>query len=130
MGLSSRDLQIMQMGGLLHDIGKIGTPPGILDKPSKLEPTEMEVMKDHVRTGVRMLEPIGPFREALPIVGQHHEWFNGNGYPEGVAGEDISLHARIIAVADCFDALTSDRPYRKGLPADQALAHLNKKSGE
>lgn len=130
MGLSSRDQQIMQMGGLLHDIGKIGTPPEILDKPGKLAPTEMEMMKDHVRTGVRILEPIGPFREALSIVGQHHEWFNGAGYPTGVAGKDISLYARIIAVADCFDALTSDRPYRKGWSGDQAMGHLIKKSGE
>ena len=130
MGLSSRDLQIMQMGGLLHDIGKIGTPPAILDKPGKLSPAEMEVMKNHVLTGVRILEPIGPFREALPIVRQHHEWFNGNGYPDGVAGEDISVHARIIAVADCFDALTSDRPYRKGLPAEETVTLLNKKAGE
>ena len=120
----------MRMGGLLHDISllhdirKIGTPPTVLDKPAKLTADEMAIMKDHVRTGVRILEPIAAFREALPIVAQHHEWFNGKGYPEGLAGEDISLHARIFAIADCYDALTSDRPYRKGLTPERTIAIL------
>jgi len=117
------------MGGLLHDVGKIGTPPSVLDKPGKLDANEMSVMRDHVRTGVRILEPIPGFREALPIVSQHHEWFNGKGYPEGLAGNEISLYARIFAVADCYDALTSDRPYRKGLPAEQTVSMLREKSG-
>jgi putative nucleotidyltransferase with HDIG domain len=129
MGLSSRDLQIMHRGGLLHDIGKIGTAPEILDKPGKLDPQEMQHMRDHVRVGVRILEPIAAFTEALPIVAQHHEWFNGGGYPEGLAGEEISLHARIFAVADCYDALVSDRPYRKGLPREQVVEMLREKSG-
>jgi HD-GYP domain-containing protein (c-di-GMP phosphodiesterase class II) len=117
------------MGGLLHDIGKIGTPPTVLDKPGKLTAEEMSVMRDHVSIGVRILEPIPGFREALPIVAQHHEWFNGKGYPAGVSGYDISLSARIFAVADCYDALTSDRPYRKGLPREQTMAILAKNVG-
>jgi putative nucleotidyltransferase with HDIG domain len=129
MGLPSKDLETMKVGGLLHDIGKIGTPPAILDKPGRLSPDEMRVMQDHVRTGIRILEPIPGFHEALPIVGQHHEWFDGSGYPDGLSGKDISLHARIFAVADCYDALTSDRPYRKGLPKQQVLAMLEEKSG-
>ena len=129
MSLSARDLQIMHRGGLLHDIGKIGTAPEILDKPGKLDAQEMQHMRDHVRTGVRILEPITAFTEAIPIVAQHHEWFNGGGYPEGLAGEEISLHARIFAVADCFDALVSDRPYRKGLPKKQVVEMLREKSG-
>ena len=129
MGLSSRDLQIMHRGGLLHDIGKIGTLPEILDKPGKLDAQEMQHMQDHVRIGVRILEPISAFTEALPIVAQHHEWFNGGGYPEGLAGEEISLHARIFAVADCYDALVSDRPYRRGLPSEQVMMMLREKSG-
>lgn len=129
IGLPAGDLQIMHRGGLLHDIGKIGTPPTILDKPGKLEPEEMQTMRDHVKIGVRILEPIPCFREALPIVAQHHEWFDGSGYPAGLAGENISLHARILAVADCFDALVSDRPYRKGLPKRQALEMLRQRSG-
>ena len=129
MGLSARDLRIMQMGGLLHDVGKIGTPPSVLDKPGKLDADEMSVMRDHVRTGVRILEPIPGFREALPIVSQHHEWFNGKGYPEGLAGKEISLYARIFAIADCYDALTSDRPYRNGLPPEQCIEMIREKSG-
>jgi putative nucleotidyltransferase with HDIG domain len=129
MGLTAKDLRIMHMGGLLHDIGKIGTPPTILDKPGKLTDDEMCIMKDHVRTGVRILEPIAGFREALPIVAQHHEWFNGEGYPRGLIGNEITLHARIFAVADCYDALTSDRPYHKGVPVDQTIAMLREKSG-
>jgi putative nucleotidyltransferase with HDIG domain len=129
IGLPAGDLQIMHRGGLLHDIGKIGTPPAILDKPGKLEPGEMQIMQDHVKIGVRILEPIPCFREALPIVAQHHEWFDGSGYPAGLAGENISVHARILAVADCYDAIVSDRPYRKGLPKQQALEILTKRAG-
>ena len=129
MGLSADELRIMQRGGLLHDIGKIGTPPGILDKSGKLDREETQVMQDHVRIGIRILEPIAAFREALPIVAQHHEWFDGSGYPNHLAGEDINLQARIFAVADVFDALTSDRPYRKGVPRQQTLQMIREKSG-
>jgi putative nucleotidyltransferase with HDIG domain len=129
MGLTPKDLQILRMGGLLHDIGKIGTPQEILDKPDKLTKEEMRIMQEHVNTGVRILEPIPGFREALPIVAQHHEWVNGQGYPLGVSGNQITLHARILAVADCYDALTSDRPYRQGLPTEQTIAMLCDRSG-
>ena len=129
MGLPTKSLEIMHRGGLLHDIGKIGTPATILDKPGKLEPEETETMRDHVKIGVRILEPIPCFREALPIVAQHHEWFDGSGYPAGVAGENISMLARVLAVADCYDAMVSDRPYRKGLPQRQALEILRQRSG-
>jgi putative two-component system response regulator len=129
MGLPAKSLEIMHRGGLLHDIGKIGTPLTILDKPGKLEPEEMQLMRDHVKIGVHILEPIPCFREVLPIVAQHHEWFDGCGYPAGLAGENISLHARILAVADCYDAMVSDRPYRKGLPKRQALEILRQNAG-
>jgi len=129
MGLPAKSLEIMHRGGLLHDIGKIGTPPHILDKLGRLSPEEMQIMRDHVNIGVRILEPITCFREALPMVAQHHEWFDGSGYPAGLAGENISLHARILAVADSYDALVSDRPYRKGLPKQQALEMLRRNSG-
>jgi putative nucleotidyltransferase with HDIG domain len=129
MGLGRKDLEIMQRGGLLHDIGKIGTPASLLDKPGKLDSNELQMMHEHVRIGLRILEPIPAFKEALPIVAQHHEWFNGKGYPEGLAGEAISLHARIFAVADCYDALISDRPYRKGLPKSRVVQMLREGSG-
>ena len=129
MGLDTKDLQVMQRGGLLHDIGKIGIPPNILDKAGKLDAEELRTMRDHVSIGLRILEPIPAFKEAIPIVAQHHEWFNGKGYPEGLAGDDISLHARIFAVADCYDALISDRPYRQGLPKQQVVKMLEEGSG-
>jgi len=129
MGLAAESLEIMQRGGLLHDIGKIGTPASVLDKSGSLDSEEMQIMRDHVEVGVRILEPVPCFREALPMVAQHHEWFDGSGYPAGLAGENISLHARILAVADCYDALVSDRPYRKGVPQQQALELLVQKSG-
>jgi putative nucleotidyltransferase with HDIG domain len=129
LGLPADSLEIMHRGGLLHDIGKIGTPLTILDKPGKLEPGEMQLMRDHVKIGVHILEPIPCFREVLPMVAQHHEWFDGCGYPAGLAGENISLHARILAVADCYDAMVSDRPYRKGLPKGQVLEILRQNSG-
>jgi len=128
MDLSSSDLRIMQMGGLLHDIGKIRTPQQILDKPGPLTPEELSVMRDHAQIGVRILEPIAGFHKALPVVAQHHEWVNGHGYPERLAGEGISIYARIYAVADCYDALTSDRPYRKGLLRQKAVAMLQGES--
>jgi putative nucleotidyltransferase with HDIG domain len=129
MGLPQRELQIMQRGGLLHDVGKIGTAGLILDKPGNLEPQELQLMRDHVQIGVRILEPIAAFADALPIVAQHHEWFNGGGYPAGLAGEEISLHARIFAVADCYDAMVSDRPYRKGMLKHTVVEMLQAKSG-
>jgi HD-GYP domain-containing protein (c-di-GMP phosphodiesterase class II) len=86
-------------------------------------------MQDHVKIGIRILEPIAAFREALPIVAQHHEWFDGSGYPNHLAGEEISLQARIFAVADVYDALTSDRPYRKGVPRQQTMQMIREKSG-
>jgi len=113
----------------LHDIGKIGTPASVLDKASELEPGEMGIMQEHVNIGVRILEPVPCFGEILPVVAQHHEWFDGSGYPAGLAGRNIGLHARILAVADVYDAITSDRPYRKGLTQPQALEILQQKSG-
>jgi HD-GYP domain-containing protein (c-di-GMP phosphodiesterase class II) len=92
----------------------------ILDKPGKLTDEEMQQMREHVRIGARIMEPIPGFTECLPIILQHHEWLNGSGYPEGLAGDEISLHARIFAVADCYDALISDRPYRPGTSRERA----------
>lgn len=129
MGLSSAELRILHRGGLLHDIGKIGTPNPILDKPGSLDREELRIMREHVKTGVRILEPVPCFRELLPIVGQHHEWFDGSGYPLGLRGENISLLARILAVADCYDALASDRPYRKGLASGEVIKILQQRSG-
>lgn len=120
MGLNTGDLKIMQRGGLLHDVGKIGTPREVLDKPGKLDVSETEIMRAHVEVGLRILEPIPGLTEALPIISQHHEKFDGSGYPNGLKGDEIHLFARIFAVADSFDAMISDRPYRSGMPISKA----------
>jgi putative nucleotidyltransferase with HDIG domain len=130
MSLPEQEQEIIHRGGLLHDIGKIGTPLAILDKPGKLTDEEMQLMRDHVRIGARILEPIPGFEECMPIVLQHHEWINGGGYPNGLAGEEISLHARIFAVADCFDAMASDRPYRAGMALSRVVEIIGAGTGK
>ncbi len=128
LGLPPKELEILHRGGLLHDIGKIGTPATILDKAGKLDEDEFRLMREHVRMGARILEPIPGFAEVIPIVLQHHEWFDGSGYPDGLVGEAISLHARIFAVADCYDALASDRPYRAGLDRNRVIGFIKEKA--
>jgi putative nucleotidyltransferase with HDIG domain len=129
LGLPAKELEILRRGGLLHDIGKIGIPAGILDKPDRLNAEEQQMMREHVRIGARILEPIPGFQEVLPIVLQHHEWFNGSGYPLGLSGEAIHLNARIFALADCYDALTSDRPYRPGMSHAKVMEIIREETG-
>ncbi len=129
MDLNPKSLHIMHRGALLHDIGKIGTPAIVLDKPGTLNAEEIQILRDHVKIGLRILEPIPCFRDALSMVAQHHEWFDGSGYPAGLTGENIDLHARILAVADSYDAMVSDRPYRRGLTPMQAIQALKQRSG-
>ena len=121
MGFSPSDLDRLARGSLLHDIGKIAVPSSILNKPGKLTPEEFTVMQQHPVVGARILEPIPDYDRLIPVVLQHHERFDGRGYPAGLSGEMISLDARIVAVADVFDALTSERPYRKALDEDAAM---------
>lgn len=130
MGLPSKELDIMRRGGLLHDIGKIGTPAAILDKAGKLTDEELNQMREHVNIGARILQPIPGLAESMSIVVQHHEWVNGGGYPNGLTGEEITLHARIFAVADCFDALISDRPYRPGMPIERVMQIIEEGAGK
>ena len=129
MGLAEEELAVLHRGGLLHDLGKIGIPGAILDKQGKLTDQEFTVIKGHPEKGVRILEPIPAFREILPVVAQHHEWVNGRGYPHGLAGDDICRGARILAVADVYEALTADRPYRAGWHPHRALSLLEENSG-
>jgi putative nucleotidyltransferase with HDIG domain len=130
IGLSPENLDILHKGGLLHDIGKIGVAHDILDKSGGLSPEEKNSMQKHVILGVRILEPIPAYSEILPIVKQHHENFDGTGYTEGLAGKDICLYARILALADRFEALTSDRPYRKALSQKKAIEFVKKQAGK
>lgn len=102
----------------------------ILEKPGKLTDEEMKEMREHVNIGARILQPIPGLAESMSIVLQHHEWVNGGGYPNGLAGEEITLHARIFAVADCFDALISDRPYRPGMPIERVMQIIQEGAGK
>jgi putative nucleotidyltransferase with HDIG domain len=129
MDLEKQALDDLHRGALLHDIGKIAMPPAILEKTGKLTDKEMEVMQAHPKIGARILEPIGAYAKAIPVVAQHHEWWDGSGYPSGLAGEEIDLLARIYAVADVYDALTSDRPYRSGLSREQVMDFIREKAG-
>lgn len=129
MGLSEKELEDLHRAGLLHDIGKLGIPPDILDKPGRLTREEYQLMRKHPRMGARILEPIGAYASMTPIVLQHHENYDGTGYPLRLSGEDIVLGARIYAVADQFDALTSDRPYRDGMNPDKVIEYIKKKAG-
>jgi putative nucleotidyltransferase with HDIG domain len=122
LGVSASDLDTLARGGLLHDIGKIAVPTSILNKPGPMTKEEFALMREHPRTGARILEPIAEYVHLIPIVLQHHEWFDGRGYPLGLSGESIDPNARIVAVADVFDALTSERPYRGALSREQAVA--------
>jgi putative two-component system response regulator len=114
-GVDAEGLAALQTGGVVHDIGKIGIPDHILNKPGKLTDEEMLIMQRHPLIGYGILEPLRTFRTVLPIVRWHHEKLNGSGYPDGLKGDEVPLLPRITAVADCFDALSTERPYRGAL---------------
>jgi putative nucleotidyltransferase with HDIG domain len=129
MNLSKEKLSILNRGALLHDIGKIGVPAKILDKPASLTDKEFSLIKKHPMKGFRIIEPIEAYKDVLSIILQHHERIDGKGYPQGLRGEDISIEAKIVAVADTFDAIISDRPYRKGLSQAQAMEIMREEAG-
>lgn len=129
MGLPRSDVDEIRKGGLVHDIGKIATPPEILDKDGPLTKDEERIIRLHPEQGVHILEPIPAFGPILPIVGQHHERWDGSGYPGRLAGLDIATTARILAVADVYDALRSSRPYRRGLGHAQVVDIIRKEAG-
>jgi cyclic di-GMP phosphodiesterase len=116
-------------GFFLHDIGKVGIPESILCKTGPLSPAEWDVMRTHPTIGAQIVEPMRFLGDAALVIRHHHERFDGTGYPEGLAGEDIPVSARIFAIADSFDAMTSDRPYRKALPIDRALSEIQAGAG-
>jgi ribonuclease P protein subunit RPR2 len=116
-------------GFFLHDIGKVGIPESILCKTGPLNELEWIVMRSHPHVGAKIVEPIPFMGDAVEIVRSHHERFDGSGYPGGLRGEDIPLGARIFAIADAFDAMTSDRPYRRSLPIDEAVGRIRAGAG-
>jgi ribonuclease P protein subunit RPR2 len=116
-------------GFLLHDIGKVGVPGHILRKPGPLDEDEWKVMREHPAIGARIIEPIRFLAGAMEIVRSHHERWDGTGYPDGLVGEEIPASARIFSIADSFDAMTSDRPYRRAMPIEAALEEIRRGAG-
>ena len=129
MSLPEKQIEEIELAGLLHDIGKIGVEDRILMKPMRLEPDEQELMRRHPIYGASILEPSAALRPLVPMVLHHHENFDGSGYPEGLKGSEIPLGSRIIIVADAYEAMTSDRIYRKAIGHDRAMDQLNKYKG-
>jgi putative nucleotidyltransferase with HDIG domain len=129
LGLAPSEIELLRRGGLLHDIGKIGVPTTILDKPAALTSEEFAIVKTHPTIGARILSPIAAYREVLPLVRHHHELLDGTGYPDGLRGEEIPRLVRIMTVADVFDALVSERPYRPAWTVARAIEHLRAGAG-
>ena len=129
LGVAPSDAEIIARAGLLHDIGKIGIPEAVLRKPGSLTAEEWTLMRRHPVIGAQIVAPFEFFTAGATIIRHHHERVDGTGYPDGLAGDTIPLGARIVAVADVYDALTSDRPYRAALSRDDALGMLRAQAG-
>ncbi len=130
LNVSPAELDLIRMGGPLHDIGKIGIPDGILNKPERLTEDEFAIMRSHTVKGDDIVSTLPDLHPIRPIVRSHHERWDGAGYPDGLRGEEIPWLARIVAVTDAFDAMTSDRPYRKGMAAAVAFGEIDKQKGK
>ncbi|MBI1976024.1 MAG: GAF domain-containing protein, partial [Candidatus Omnitrophica bacterium] len=129
IGFDERTIQLFKDGAFLHDLGKIAIPDNILLKPDRLSAEEMEVMKEHTIIGENIIAPLSSFKELRAMVRHHQEWFDGSGYPDHLKGDGIPIGARILAVADVYDALTTDRPYRKALPHHVAMELIYNETG-
>jgi diguanylate cyclase (GGDEF)-like protein/putative nucleotidyltransferase with HDIG domain len=126
MDMSEAETEEVRLGAILHDIGKVGIPESILNKNGPLNPEEWETMKSHVKFGAKILDPLTPLARIREMVLHHHEFFDGSGYPDALSSEKIPLGARIIAIADAYDTITSDRTYKKARNATDALAELER----
>ncbi|MDA9793195.1 HD-GYP domain-containing protein [Bacteriovoracaceae bacterium] len=129
LGLDNSQLYDLEISSLFHDVGKIGIPDHILNKPSRLEEDEFKIMKKHPEMSAEILKGFDVFEQAALNAKHHHERFDGRGYPAGMKGEEIPIYSRIILIADTFDAMTSTRVYRKGLPYSVAFEELMQFSG-
>src|SRR5919201_5329785 len=129
LGWDEERLEQLRVGGRLHDVGKLGVPKEVLCKRGRLDPEEFDEIRQHPTLGTKLLLRLTAFRGAFPYVLYHHERWDGKGYPTGRAGDEIPLEARVLAVADAFDAMTSDRPYRRALSHDEALAEVERCAG-
>jgi HD-GYP domain-containing protein (c-di-GMP phosphodiesterase class II) len=128
-GLDPFDLSKLYRGAMLHDIGKLGISQTILDKRGRLDAEEFNVVTSHTMIGERILEPIRAFDELMSVVTQHHERFDGSGYPNGLVGDQIDIKARILAVADVFDAMTNPRPYRDSVDPHDVVEMIRRQAG-
>jgi HD-GYP domain-containing protein (c-di-GMP phosphodiesterase class II) len=124
MGLTEGQQQLVHLCGLVHDIGKIGLPAGLLEKPGALTLEERRLMETHPEIGERILANVEDYAEIASVVRHHHERFDGNGYPDSLASDEIPLLSRVIGVADAYNAMTSDRPYREAMPSRVARLRL------
>jgi HD-GYP domain-containing protein (c-di-GMP phosphodiesterase class II) len=129
MRLKEKDIETLKISALLHDIGKIGTYDVVLDKPGKLTEAEFALIRMHPGKGEEILRPIKQFQHLLPIIRHHHERMDGRGYPDRLQGEEIPPLSRIITIADSYDSMTSDRPYRPAPPREYAISELQRCSG-
>jgi putative nucleotidyltransferase with HDIG domain len=129
IGLKEKDIETLRTAALLHDIGKIGTYEVILDKPERLSIEELAIVKMHPVKGEEILSPISQLKDIFPIIRSHHERMDGEGYPDGLKGDEIPLLSRIIAAADSFDSMISERPYRLKLSIEDAVSEIKKCSG-
>ena len=129
LDLDAHAVEVVTQAGLLHDLGKIGVPEHVLRKAGPLDADEWELMKRHPLIGAGIVAPLEFFGGGALVVRHHHERFDGSGYPDGLVGDRIPLGARVVAVADVWDALTSDRPYRRALSPAAALEHLAREAG-
>ena len=129
LGLSDKEMYDLQLSALFHDIGKIGTPDAVLNKPTRLTDEEFQIMKQHPSDSYEILKGFSVFEKVARFAKHHHERYDGRGYPDGLKGNQIPLYSRIILIADTFDAMTSTRVYRKGLPYETAFEELLEFSG-
>lgn len=129
LGWDDSDLDLLRLGAALHDVGKLAVPERVLRKPGPLDEEELAEIRRHPEEGARMVAAVRSLRSAVPAVLFHHERWDGRGYPVGVEGDAIPAEARVLAVVDAFDAMTSDRPYRRALGTRAALAELDRCSG-
>jgi putative nucleotidyltransferase with HDIG domain len=129
LGWTEERIESLRLGGPLHDIGKLAVSHEVLHKEGRLDAKELAEIREHPKTGAKLLLRVAALRAAIPYVLYHHERWDGTGYPSGKAGEEIPLEARLLAVADAFDAMTSDRPYRRALSQAEALAEVERCAG-
>ena len=129
MNRSKEETQLIELSGLFHDVGKVGISDNILLKPVKLTEEELKVIQQHPKKSAKILSALKPFEKTIPIVRAHHERFDGRGYPDGLKGDEIPLEAKIVALADAFDAMTSNRLYQSRISLDNALAQIRNGSG-